>query len=95
MVHRPPEGGNASGKNGVSTAPEDPENLPSFRRPAEFGGTGSDPVWSLDPDKLPEGLVGIRDGTSHVSIAPARTMPFDEYQGLIASTKGLWEKVDP
>jgi RHS repeat-associated protein len=95
MVHRPPEGGNPSKKNGLSTAPGKPENLPPFRRPKGFGGIGKDPVWSLDPDKLPDGLMGLRDGDTHVSIAPTRSMPFEEYQGLIASTKGLWEKVEP
>ncbi|HEY3609107.1 MAG TPA: RHS repeat-associated core domain-containing protein [Pseudonocardiaceae bacterium] len=98
MVH-PPE--NPADAQGMSTAPEKPGNLPAHRRPPELGtgkggvGTGKDPVWSLDPDKLPDGLVGVRDSPTHVTIAPSRTMPFDEYQALIATTKGLWEKVEP
>jgi len=98
MVHPP---ANPADAKGVSTAPEKPGNLPAHRRPPELGtgkggvGTGKDPVWSLDPDKLPDGLVGIRDSPTHVTIAPSRSMPLDEYQALIASTKGLWEKVEP
>lgn len=98
MVHPPEDPTHAEG---MSTAPEKPGNLPAHRRPPELGsgkggvGTGKDPVWSLDPEELPDGLVGIRDSPTHVTIAPSRSMPVEEYQGLIASTKGLWKKVTP
>ncbi|MGH3757396.1 DUF6531 domain-containing protein [Actinophytocola sp.] len=89
MVH--PGGG------GISIAPETANNLPSHRRPPEFGGTGRDPVWSIDPDDLPEGLAYRRDSptSGHGVIEPSRTMTYEEYQSLIESTAGSWNRVDP
>jgi RHS repeat-associated protein len=85
------------GGGGISIAPETATNLPSHRRPPEFGGTGRDPVWSIDPDDLPEGLSYRRDSptSGHGVIEPSRTMTYDEYQSLIESTAGSWTRVDP
>lgn len=35
------------GMGGISVAPNDIMNLPAFRRPSEFAGTGKDPVWQI------------------------------------------------
>ena len=40
------------GAGGMSVAPGSPTNLPLHRRPAEYGGEGDDPVWSIEEDEL-------------------------------------------
>jgi hypothetical protein len=40
------------GQGGVSVSPDDPLNLPAFRRPPQFQGTGKDPVWVIDEAQL-------------------------------------------
>src|SRR5207237_704553 len=40
------------GQGEVSVSPDDPLNLPYFRRPPEFQGTGRDPVWSIEDSQL-------------------------------------------
>jgi hypothetical protein len=37
---------------GMSVSPMPPENLPLWRRPPEFDGTGKDPVFAMDTDNL-------------------------------------------
>jgi RHS repeat-associated protein len=87
MVH--PGGG------GMSIAPETPNNLPSHRRQPDFGGSGRDPVWSINPDDLPEGLQYTRDAPGHGVIEPSRTMTYEKFQSLLESTNGSWSRVDP
>ena len=36
------------GTGGMSCTPNDPLDLPEFRRPPELGGDGKDPVWEID-----------------------------------------------
>jgi hypothetical protein len=60
-------------------------------------GWSNDPVWSIDPGDLPDGLSYRRDSPTagHGVIEPSRTMTYDEYQQLIESTAGSWSRVDP
>jgi hypothetical protein len=84
------------GNHGMSVSPPPPENLPVHRRPAEFGGTGPDPVWEFETEELPEGLrysPDRRNPQGHGYIEPARRMSFEEYQRLLHSTRGLWRLV--
>jgi hypothetical protein len=78
---------------GMSVSPPPPENLPYIRRPPKYGGTGKDPVWAVDTDKLPEEL-GYRPDPErpdeHGFIEPSRRMVFEEYQRAIHATRGLW-----
>jgi len=42
------------GAGGMSVAPDSPMRLPVHRRPPELAGTGKDPVWELEVERLPE-----------------------------------------
>jgi hypothetical protein len=80
---------------GMSVSPPPPGNLPHYRRPPNFGGTGKDPVWWLDTDQLPEELRYRPDPDNpngHGFIEPSRRMTFEEYQRAIHRTRrGLWQ----
>lgn len=85
---------------GLSVAPDTPMNLPRHRRPPEWGGTGKDPVWSLDLGKLPDALryvpdqvAGAGERARHGIIEPATRMPLEEYEEALASTRDLWQRV--
>src|SRR5207249_1503991 len=85
------------GQGGLSVSPDDPLNLPRFRRPPAFQGTGRDPVWCLDSDGLGSELVYRPDPTNpaHGFIEPARPMTLDEFQIAVAGTASLWRLVVP
>ena len=40
----------------MSVSPDTPLNLVEHRRPPEFGGIGTDPVWMTESETLIEGL---------------------------------------
>ncbi|NES22020.1 MAG: hypothetical protein F6K41_24635 [Symploca sp. SIO3E6] len=37
------------------------EGLPAFRKPVKFGGTGGDPLWQIDNDKITGDLKAVQD----------------------------------
>lgn len=83
-------------QEGMSVSPMPPENLPTHRRPQEFGGSGKDPVWVLETEDLPEGLEYVPDpvnSDTHGFIAPAYRMTFEHYQQILAETGELWSLV--
>jgi hypothetical protein len=84
------------GEGGMSVSPDDPMNLPVFRRPPEFQGTGKDPVWVLDSDQLPPELTYRPDPVTpgHGFIEPASEMTLGEYQKLLEATQSLWQPVE-
>lgn len=87
MVH--PETG------GMSVSPHDPMGLPEHRRPPSLGGTGKDPVFSMNSQSLPEGLQYRPDPRSpqtHGFIEPSGPMSIEEYQRLLGSTASSWTK---
>lgn len=78
---------------GVSVSPPPPENLPPIRLPRELGGKGKDPVWEMETDELPDGLVYRPDPDNpeaHGFIEPARRMTFEEYQRILHEARTLW-----
>ncbi len=79
---------------GMSVAP-DPYVLASHRRPPEFGGTGKDPVWSIDTDKLGPDLKYTQDSETHGLIQPSDTMALEDYRAALANTQDDWTKVNP
>ncbi len=82
-----------STRQGMSVSPAPPENLPEWRRPEEFDGTGKDPVFAMDPDDLPEELEYLPDPAkpdTHGFIRPAYTMAFEHYQRALHETRELW-----
>ena len=82
------------GKGGISAVPHDPRNLETHRRPAEFGGDGRDPVWTIDPSALPAGLTYRATSTTHGQIEPSRDMSLAEYEELLAQTREGWTLYD-
>ncbi len=80
---------------GISVSPMPPENLPKHRRPREHGGTGRDPVFEIDTDDLPRGLVYRQDprDRAHGYICPAYQTSLERYQHLLHETQGLWRLV--
>ena len=86
------------GQGGLSVAPDDALRLPRFRRPREIGGTGKDPVFSIDLDFLGSDLVYRPDPADpevHGFIEPARRMTFDEYQRALTATRAAWRRYRP
>jgi hypothetical protein len=91
------------GTGGMSVSPHTPENLPFFRRPPEFGGTGRDPVWELDllaenPDNPLRKLTYRADPKNpehHGFIEPATRMSFEEYQQALHETHDAWDPSRP
>jgi hypothetical protein len=67
--------------------------LPPFRKPAEFGGTGRDPLWQIDVDQIPVDIEPIQDGVTHVSLCPRATMLLERYEAALAATRLDWHKV--
>jgi hypothetical protein len=82
---------------GLSVSPPPASNLPRHRRPLEFGGTGSDPIFELETEDLPEGLAyrPDPDDPGHGLIGPARRMGLEEYRAAILETRVLWRRVRP
>lgn len=83
------------GQGGASVSPDDPINLPSYRRPTAFHGTGNDPVWMIEDANLGSDLLYRPDPLKggHGFIEPVRPMTLDEYRRALEQTQGLWQKV--
>lgn len=82
------------GQGGLSVSPDDPMNLPAFRRPPEFQGVGKDPVWMITEAELGPDLRYRPDPASadHCFIEPARAMTLGDCQLALARTRALWRK---
>jgi RHS repeat-associated protein len=84
------------GTGGLSVSPGSPYNLPSHRRPPEFGGTGKDPVWGIRPRDLGLDLSYGPDPSNpskHGFIEPSQPMKFNEYQDALGATRWLWGRM--
>ncbi len=81
-------------EKGMSVAPDTANNLPRHRRSPAFGGTGKDPVWSIDSNDL--GFVASlaieyhQDSSKHGVIRPKRDMPFSTYENSLKRTRNQW-----
>jgi RHS repeat-associated protein len=82
------------GTGGMSVAPS-PQALPSFRRPPEFGGTGSDPVWGISTSDLGPRLRYVPDSPTHGTIQPAEVMSIGDFQAALCETGACWSRVRP
>jgi len=81
---------------GMSVALHKPENLPRHRRPQVLGGRGIDPVWQLKDKDLPSALtlrVDPNNPSRHGFVEPIEAMNLDEYQEVLASSRGSWSSV--
>jgi RHS repeat-associated protein len=84
-----------SGGMSVNT---NPNNIPEYRRPSEFGGTGKNPMWCLGTCSLPKGLKFTLEEAknplnTHGFTEPAKSMGGKAFNQLIQSTKSLWKKI--
>jgi hypothetical protein len=70
------------------------EGLPAFRRPTAFGGSGRDPLWQIDDNKIGGDLEAVQDSATHVSIVPRVTMLLGKYETALANTQNDWERVN-
>jgi hypothetical protein len=70
------------------------EGLPTFRKPAKFGGMGKDPLWQIDDSIITGDLQAVQDSQTHVSIMPRVTMALEKYEAALANTQKYWKRVD-
>jgi len=84
------------GVGGMSVSPDNPLNLPAYRRPPAFQGTGRDPVWTLSVADLGPDLIYHPDPSNpgHGFLEPARRMTVAEYQRALAQSRELWQRVE-
>ncbi len=83
-------------QGGMSVSPDTPLNLPPFRRPPEWQGTGRDPVWAIDTDDRGPDL-SYRpdpDNEGHAFVEPSRPMTQQEFADALAKTRERWQKTD-
>lgn len=80
---------------GMSVSPFTPLNLPDFRRPPEFQGTWSDPVWCINSIWI-EGNTRLQfrqDTPTHGNIEPNARMSLQDYRNALGETQFLWTHV--
>lgn len=77
---------------GLSVAPT-PAALPTSKRPPALGGTSRNPVWKLDVDHLPPGLVLRPVSANHGLIEPIQPMKVEEFQRALYSLEPHWIQV--
>lgn len=80
----------APGQGGMSVTPDDPMELPIFRRPRNLGGTGRVPVWQLYEPDLPDTLRYRSDSRTHGLIEPMMTMYLKRFEHCLAGTAAHW-----
>lgn len=79
--------------NGMSCAPMIGD-LPEFAIPTSWGGSNDrTSIWRIRPSRLGPDLLAGQDRPGHVSIGPARKMPFTEFVSAIQRTAPFWELV--
>lgn len=84
------------GTGGMSVSPNTPMNLPDFRRPAEFGGSGPDPVWCIRSCDIGPDLTYRPDParpTTHGFFEPVNPMSASDYRQALAQTRNFWTLV--
>lgn len=81
-------------EKGMSTSPDDPKNLPSHRRPLEFGGTGKDPVWETDSSSLTNDKIEWFEDKpgEHGIVRPKKDMPYNDFKDSLEGTQNSWKK---
>jgi hypothetical protein len=69
------------------------ESLPTFRKPAAFGGSGRDPLWQIEDSQIGGDLEAVQDSATHVSIMPRVSMLLEKYEAALINTQNDWKKV--
>jgi hypothetical protein len=93
-IHVDSEGFVDPQSEGMTVAPDSPENIHRPRRPSEYGGLGKYPAWELDTEGLPDTLVYTPEREDHGFIEPAYRMGLQDYQDAIAETRDLWGELN-
>lgn len=57
-----------------------PDALSTHRKSPEFGGTGKDPIWTINTNDLGADLTYVPDSPGHGTIQPTKPMVFEDYQ---------------
>jgi len=70
------------------------EGLPTFRKPAKFGGMGKDPLWQIDDSIITGDLEAVQDSPTHFSIMPRVTMALEKYEAALENTQQYWQRVN-
>jgi hypothetical protein len=94
-IRIPDDGIVEPGTGGMSVGLDDPMNVRPHRRPSEFGGFGRDPLWRIDEADLPDRLVmrpDPEDPSRHGFVEPIERMSLAEYQEVLATSRGFWER---
>lgn len=86
------EGNVHPGPHGLSVTPDDPRGLPRTLRPTALGGKAKDPLWELDDDDLPDGLVFNDDEPTHGFVGPSKEMPAEEFTRLVHGLRDKWRR---
>jgi hypothetical protein len=77
----------------MSVSPDSAAHLPRHRRPAEYDGTGRDPVWFIEADQPGPSLQYRPDpdapGT-HGFVEPNGSMTFEAYRAAVEATRENW-----
>jgi hypothetical protein len=87
------EGKVRPGTGGMSVAVHHPKNLHPARRPVPLGGRSLLPVFEIDSEDLPEGLVARQTSSTHAQIEPTWEMELDTYESLLEATRPRWRRI--
>ena len=73
------------------------EGLSAYDDPSEIPPQVAGEVWVIETDDLPAQLCPLQRGKNkrHVHIEPAVEVTLDQLQGLLASTREMWQPLDP
>jgi hypothetical protein len=78
---------------GMSVARVAPGNLPEYRRPPAWGGSGKDPVWAISSEVFQGPLLFAPDKPGHANVAARLPLPLPGMQAALAATRPLWVPV--
>jgi hypothetical protein len=77
---------------GMSATPDNPQDLPTHRRPEACGGDGKDSLFAIERSTIDSapGLQFDQDKPTHGVIQPNAQMHIDAYRDRLAETQRLW-----
>ncbi len=88
-----PDGRVRPATGGMSVAPDSPAYLQPHRRPRTLGGTGPDPVFFVQAEKLGPALTIRRDRPEHALVEPTAVVELAFYVLTLHQTRPVWMKL--
>lgn len=70
------------GQGRSSSLPWRRRGINPHRKTPEYGGTGKDPVWTINTNDLGPELTYVPDSPRHGTIQPTKPMKLKDYQKL-------------